>query len=160
MKKIKDLKQKVIPKIRSSVVNVLLGDDIDSLVSQNVMNFLTQCAKEENSPIQELFVIIKERNSSLKVTLHHGAKQLRSLSINELITFFAGEEIATSPGIKSQITQKVLDFLKEFSESKKITDERLQIVILNVDRKPLVRAYEHTKFLTTIPVSELIKKFI
>ena len=147
-------------RLRNAVENISVDVfGYEKKVAANVLSYLRQVARDEGVRYDVLHVRIIRQPARLRAFLHLRDKQLREIPLRELIAFFAGEIIATLPGVEAKITAKVSGFLQELSEKSRIEPDKLKVCISAEGEKIIVRAHYNHLLIEDIPLRDLVKYF-
>ena len=149
----KGIKKKLREYMDSVTIDVF---GYEKIVDKSVQNFALQVANEHGISPNKIFVRIIKPNEALRVFLHAGGKQLKELTILELVQFFVGQ---SNPQTESKVAESVSRFLDEYADQKLIKTSQLQVLISSSPKGSIVKSFHEQSFMEYIPVKFLIKYF-
>ncbi|MDN5201160.1 hypothetical protein QQ008_07300 [Fulvivirgaceae bacterium BMA10] len=128
----------------------------EKIVDKSVQNFALETANIHGISPNKIFVRIIKPSEVLRVFLHAGGRQIKELTILELVHFFVGN---SNPKTGSKVAESVSRFLEGYANQKLIKVSQLQILISSSPKGSLVKSFNEQSFMEYIPVKFLIKYF-
>ena len=125
-------------------------------VTKNVLTYFSELSRTTKIPKERLFLRMFDDGESVRTVVYYQGRLIKKISVKELITIFTGVTLH----MESQVTHKMQAFMQEVAAKHHITTTELQLCIVTDREKVWVRAYDRTRFLTVVPLKELVKHFI
>ena len=134
-------------------------EKLEGDITENVRLFLQQESILHCTPIELLYARIGLANDTLEGCIVAHGKQVRSVSLEELVKFLSGNAALLIPGIRRRIRSSVSFFMVEWCASESLESEKINFHIAYRANQVVVEAFLNRVYIKDVAVEDLINYF-
>ena len=128
-------------------------------VTRNIHIYLERIASETKLAKEQVIVRIFKDYGQIRIGIHKEGKRIKEIPVSELVVLFTNTDPSGLPQLEQKAAKGIQSFMENYCATHNVPLDNLHICILTSGESVLVKGFDRTQEISTIPLLTLIKHF-